>query len=89
MTVIHPGGDVMPGPCGVPGPAGGGAFGIEQVWVSVTRQAGLLPIKTVGHPTPIVGGPCMAAEVMVVEGNGIALVNFYEAPFDGIQTAGF
>lgn len=61
----------MPGPCGVPGPAGGGALGTEQVCVSVTRQAGLLPIKTVGHPTPIVGGPCIMADVMVPAGKGI------------------
>jgi hypothetical protein len=50
---------VIPGPCGVPEHAGGGAFGIGQVCWSVIRQAGLPPINTVGHGAPSNGEPCM------------------------------
>lgn len=71
-TVMHPGGAVMPGPCGDPGPAGGGALTTGHVCWSVTRQAGLFPISTVGHPAPSTGGPCIGLEVIVAAGNGIA-----------------
>ena len=67
-TVTEPGGMVMPGPWGVPGPAGGGALTMGHVCVSPTRQAGLPPMRTVGHPAPRMGGPCTVDAVMVVAG---------------------
>jgi len=72
-TVTEPGGMVTPGPWGVPGPAGGGAFTMGQVCVSPTRQAGFPPISTVGHPGPIMGGPCTVDAVTVVAGNDMAV----------------
>src|SRR5687768_10961437 len=54
-----PPGVVIPGPCGVPEQAGGGAFGIVQVCWSVSRQAGFPPISTVVQAAPISGEPCI------------------------------
>lgn len=68
ITVMHPGGPVVPGPCGV---AAGVALTIGQVCISVTRHAGLLPIRTVGKPTPMIGGPCIMGETIVAEGKGM------------------
>ena len=47
-TVMAPGGAVTPGPCGVPGPTGGGAFGTGHVCWSPTHHAGRLEMRTVG-----------------------------------------
>ena len=67
-TVTEHGVVTAQGPCGVPGPTGGGAFTIGQTCVSVIRQAGFLPIKTVGHPGPRTGGPCIVLDVTVAAG---------------------
>lgn len=53
-----PPGPVIPGPCGAPSQAGGGALGIGHVCWSPIRQAGCPPIRTVTHAAPSNGEPC-------------------------------